>query len=166
MLYEQKKVFILKNKKYFEISYAEFCKKQHAEFKDKSFICLHGALMEVSKEFRDEFYQEKAHEEYIQKRSETKELYYSSLDTDEFCGEDIVVSLEEDICTQVLNKIMIEQLRQVIQKLSYEEKLLLNRHYKEEISETELAQIYGVSQQAISKRLVKIRKKLKILLKI
>ncbi len=49
-------------------------------------------------------------------------------------------------------------------ELTYEEQLLIYRHYYADISGTDLAEIYGVSQQAISKRIAKIRAKLKNLL--
>ena len=49
-------------------------------------------------------------------------------------------------------------------KLTDEEQLLIYRHYYAGISGTDLAEIYGVSQQAISKRIAKIRAKLKNLL--
>lgn len=49
-------------------------------------------------------------------------------------------------------------------KLTDEEQLLIYRHYYAGISGTDLAEIYGVSQQAISKRIAKIRAKLKKLL--
>ena len=50
------------------------------------------------------------------------------------------------------------------QALTDEEQLLIYRHYYADIPGTELAEIYGVSQQAISKRIAKIRVKLKNLL--
>ena len=59
---------------------------------------------------------------------------------------------------------MAEKLRSVLLLLSEDEQLLVRRHYYEEIPETELAKIYGISQQAISKRMLKIRAKLKNLI--
>ena len=49
-------------------------------------------------------------------------------------------------------------------KLTDEEQLLIYRYHYADIPGTELAEIYGVSQQAISKRITKIRVKLKNLL--
>ena len=64
----------------------------------------------------------------------------------------------------VVESIMTDKLRKAILKLTDEEQLLIYRHYYAGISGTDLAEIYGVSQQAISKRIAKIRAKLKNLL--
>ena len=61
-------------------------------------------------------------------------------------------------------KLMAEKLRSVLLLLSEDEQLLIQRHYYENIPETELAKIYGITQQAISKKMVKIRAKLKNLI--
>ena len=71
---------------------------------------------------------------------------------------------DEDVATQVTNKIMIEKLRSVLPLLSDDEQILIQRHYFENIPETELAKIYGITQQAISKKMIKIRAKLKNLI--
>lgn len=47
-----------------------------------------------------------------------------------------------------------------------EEQELIYFHYFENRSETDLAKAYGISQQAISKKIRKIREKIKNLLKI
>ena len=56
------------------------------------------------------------------------------------------------------------QAQESILKLTDEDQLLIYRYYYADISGTDLAEIYGVSQQAISKRIAKIRAKLKNLL--
>ena len=56
------------------------------------------------------------------------------------------------------------QLKEKLPTMTDEEQLLIYRHYYAGISGTDLAEIYGVSQQAISKRIAKIRAKLKNLL--
>ncbi len=80
------------------------------------------------------------------------------------------------ITTATPTEILAETMRQIrcppfrkrfneyILKLTDEEQLLIYRHYYAGISGTGLAEIYGVSQQAISKRIAKIRAKLKNLL--
>ena len=70
----------------------------------------------------------------------------------------------EDVEKQVTDKLMIEKLRSVLPQLSEDEQLLIRRHYYDNIPETELAKIYGISQQAISKRMLKIKAKLKNLM--
>lgn len=167
MKYAPKKVFILENNKYAEITYEELCRREMTEqgYEDKLFLPLHGMLMEVTKDFYDDFYRDKRRQEYITARSIANgDVSYDALDTDEFNGEDTLVDPDENIAEQVAQKMMIEKLRRVLPLLSEDEQLLIQRHYFDGISETELAAIYGITQQGISKRIGRIREKLKKLL--
>ena len=162
MAYKPTNVFIKENDEYIEISYKEFCEKQNTEFKDKFFISLHDMLMEVDEAYYIEFYREQRREKYLRERAiEKGDVYYNSLDTEDFCGEEILIDPDEDVAEQVMDKLMIEKLRSVLPLLSEDEYILIHKHYFENIPETELAKFYGVSQQAISKRMLKIRAKLK-----
>ena len=165
MAYKPTNVFIKENNGYIEISYKEFCEKQNTEFKDKFFISLHDMLMEVDEAYYIEFYREQRREKYLRERAiEKGDVYYNSLDTEDFCGEEILIDPDEDVAEQVMDKLMIEKLRSVLPLLSEDEYILIHKHYFENIPETELAKFYGVSQQAISKRMLKIRAKLKNLI--
>ena len=165
MKYTPEKVFIKENDNYIEISYQAFCEGQNNVFKDRFFISLHNMLMEVDEAYYAEFYREQRREKYLRERAiEKGDIYYDSLDTEEFNGEDILVDPDEDVAQQVTDKLMAEHVRYVVSLLPDDERLLIHRHYFENIPETELAKIYGVSQQAISKKMVKIRAKLKNLI--
>ena len=165
MKYTPEKVFIKENDNYIEISYQAFCEGQNNVFKDRFFISLHNMLMEVDEAYYTEFYREQRREKYLRERAiEKGDIYYDSLDTEEFNGEDILVDPDEDVAQQVTDKLMAEHVRYVVSLLPDDERLLIYRHYFENIPETELAKIYGVSQQAISKKMVKIRAKLKNLI--
>ena len=165
MAYKPTNVFIKENDEYIEISYKEFCEKQNTEFKDKFFISLHDMLMEVDEAYYTEFYREQRREKYLRERAiEKGDVYYNSLDTEDFCGEEILIDPDEDVAEQVMDKLMIEKLCSVLPLLSEDEYVLIHKHYFENIPETELAKFYGVSQQAISKRMLKIRAKLKNLI--
>ena len=165
MKYSPKQVFIKENDNYIEISYQAFCEGQNNVFKDRFFISLHNMLMEVDEAYYTEFYREQRREKYLRERAiEKGDIYYDSLDTEEFNGEDILVDPDEDVAQQVTDKLMAEHVRYVVSLLPDDERLLIHRHYFENIPETELAKIYGVSQQAISKKMVKIRAKLKNLI--
>ena len=74
----------------------------------------------------------------------------------------LIVSVEE----MLIDKIEKEELHKAIKKLTKEEQELIYFHYFENRSETDLAKAYGISQQAISKKIRKIREKIKNLLKI
>lgn len=139
---QPKAVYIIENGGYTELTYEEFLRREQIcpLYADKLFLPLYGRLMEVSKEDYTEFYRAKRRQKYLDERSaDNGDFSYDMLTTDEFSGEDIL-------------------------KLTDEEQLLIYRHYYAGISGTELAEIYGVSQQAISKRIAKIRVKLKNLL--
>lgn len=168
MKYAPEKVFILENGAYIEITYEELCrfKEDHNNlYADKLFLPLHGMLLEVTENTYRDFYRDKRRQKYLREQSEKNgDISYDMLTTNEFNGEDILIDGSKDIAAQVESKIMADKLKQAILTLPKEEQLLIYRHYYAEIPETELASIYGISQQAISKRLIKIRAKLKKLL--
>ena len=164
---EPKAVYIIENGGYTELTYEEFRRREQIcpLYADKLFLPLYGSLMEVSKEDYEEYYRQRNRQIYIDRRaSRNGDVSYNALTTDEFNGEDILIAEQPDVCDTVVESIMTDKLRKAILKLTDEEQLLIYRHYYADISGTELAKIYGVSQQAISKRIAKIRVKLKNLL--
>ena len=164
---EPKAVYIIENGGYTELTYEEFRRRVQIcpLYADKLFLPLYGSLMEVSKEDYEEYYRQRNRQIYIDRRaSRNGDVSYNALTTDEFNGEDILIAEQPDVCDTVVESIMTDKLRKAILKLTDEEQLLIYRHYYADIPGTELAEIYGVSQQAISKRIAKIRVKLKNLL--
>ena len=164
---EPKPVYIIANGGYTELTYEEFRRRVQIcpLYADKLFLPLYGSLMEVSKEDYEEYYRQRNRQIYIDRRaSRNGDVSYNALTTDEFNGEDILIAEQPDVCDTVVESIMTDKLKEAILKLTDEEQLLIYRHYYADIPGTELAEIYGVSQQAISKRIAKIRVKLKNLL--
>ena len=164
---EPKAVYIIENGGYTELTYEEFRRRVQIcpLYADKLFLPLYGSLMEVSKEDYEEYYRQRNRQIYIDRRaSRNGDDSYNALTTDEFNGEDILIAEQPDVCDTVVESIMTDKLKEAILKLTDEEQLLIYRHYYADIPGTELAEIYGVSQQAISKRIAKIRVKLKNLL--
>lgn len=164
---EPKAVYIIENGGYTELTYEEFHRRVQIcpLYADKLFLPLYGSLMEVSKEDYEEYYRQRNRQIYIDRRaSRNGDVSYNALTTDEFNGEDILIAEQPDVCDTVVESIMTDKLKEAILKLTDEEQLLIYRHYYADIPGTELAEIYGVSQQAISKRIAKIRVKLKNLL--
>lgn len=164
---EPKAVYIIENGGYTELTYEEFRRRVQIcpLYADKLFLPLYGSLMEVSKEDYEEYYRQRNRQIYIDRRaSRNGDVSYNALTTDEFNGEDILIAEQPDVCDIVVESIMTDKLKEAILKLTDEEQLLIYRHYYADIPGTELAEIYGVSQQAISKRIAKIRVKLKNLL--
>lgn len=164
---EPKAVYIIENGGYTELTYEEFRRRVQIcpLYADKLFLPLYGSLMEVSKEDYEEYYRQRNRQIYIDRRaSRNGDVSYNALTTDEFNGEDILIAEQPDVCDTVVESIMTDKLKEAILKLTDEEQLLIYRHYYADIPGTELAEIYGVFQQAISKRIAKIRVKLKNLL--
>ena len=87
------------------------------------------------------------------------------LTTDDFNGEDILVDTVADTAEQAENNILLDKLRCALTELSLEDRTLLLQYYSAEMSECELSGIYGISQQAVSKRIHKILARVKNLMK-
>lgn len=169
MKYNPKKVFILDDGKYIEITYQDFCNRRELDlsYDNKHFIPVQGMLMEVSSQAYKDFYRDKERYRYIKKLDiENGLLSFDEFDSEGDNGSDFISVNTDDLSEIVSNSIMLDKLRLCISKLKTEEQELIYQHYFDEISEVKLGEMYGVSQQAISKKLKKIRFKIKNLMKI
>ena len=166
MKYAPKKVFVLENGTYLELSYAQF-RQQEDTYQGRRFLSLHGMLMEVSEEAYKAFYKEQRRQKYLKERStDNGDISYDMLTTDEFNGEDILVDTVADTAGLAERNLLLDKLRRALDTLPEEERTLLEQYYFAGVSECELSDIYGISQQAVSKRVRKILAKLKKLIKI
>ena len=166
MAYKPTNVFIKENDEYIEISYKEFCEKQNTEFKDKFFISLHGMLMEVDEAYYTEFYREQRREKYLRERAiEKGDVYYNSLDTEDFCGEEILVDPDENVEEQVMDKLMAEHIRYIVSLLPSDESELIEALFFNGYSERQWSKISGIPQRTICYRKNIILQKIKKFLK-
>ncbi|WP_322204259.1 RNA polymerase sigma factor [Acutalibacter intestini] len=164
--YTPKKVFVLDGKTYLELSYSEF-RQWATTYQGRRFIPLHGMLMEVPEDAYKAFYKRKRREKYLKDRSKDNgDFSYDMLTTDEFNGEDILVDTVADTAGLAERNLLLDKLRRALDTLPEEERTLLEQYYFAGVSECELSDIYGISQQAVSKRVRKILAKLKKLIKI
>ncbi len=86
--YTPKKVFVLENGTYLELSCTEFRRREYT-YHGRRFIPLHGMLMEVPEDAYKAFYKRKRREKYLKDRSKDNgDFSYDMLTTDEFNGED------------------------------------------------------------------------------
>ena len=148
MKYTPKKVFVLENGDYIELSYEEFCslKDNDVSYADKFFIPLHGMLMEVTEEQYKEFYKSQRRQKYIDERSaENGDFSYDMLTTDDFNGEDILPDKSEPLDEQVVQKIMTDKLKSALPLLAEDEQKLIREIFYENLSERSLAEKYDVS---------------------
>ena len=167
MKYTPKKVYVKENDNFIEITNEEHesRKATDEQYAKRWFVPLQGCLLEVDERFYIEYYKEYERNRYLAALDrKNRILSIEAFDTEDENGVDFIVDEDEDVEKQVTDKLMAEKLRSVLLLLSEDEQLLIQRHYYENIPETELAKIYGITQQAISKKMIKIRAKLKNLI--
>ena len=167
MKYTPKKVYVKENDNFIEITNEEHesRKATDEQYAKRWFVPLQGYLLEVDEQFYIEYYKEYERNRYLAALDrKNRILSIEAFDTEDENGVDFIVDEDEDVEKQVTDKLMAEKLRSVLLLLSEDEQLLIQRHYYENIPETELAKIYGITQQAISKKMIKIRAKLKNLI--
>lgn len=165
--YAPRKVYILENGEYTEITYEELCRRSETDttYEDKLFLPLHGTLMEVTKEVYDDFYRDKRRQKYIDERSiQNGDVSFDALDSDEFNGADSLIDHSENVAEQVVHKIMLEKLRAVHPLLSEDERKLIDTLFFGGKSEREWSKISGIPQKTINDRKNRILAKLKKLL--
>lgn len=164
MKYAPKKVFILENGLYKEITYSELKQLEQADksYMDKFFLPLYGMLMEVTEETYKKYYRDKRRQKYIDERSKANgDVSYNALDTDETLGEDVFADTKTDVEAEVINKMTVAELRKAFLLLSPDERELIKILFIDGVTERKASEIYGVSQVAIHKRKNKILAKLK-----
>ena len=161
MKYPPRKVFVLEDGTYLELSYAEFRRREDT-YRDYRFIPLHGMLMEVPEDEYRTFYKDKRRQKYLDERSaKNGDFSYDMLTTDEFNGEDILVDMASDTAGDVENEIMLDNLQLEFKRLSEDEQKILYLIFSQQLSERAVAERFHVSQNAIHRRKVQILAKLR-----
>ena len=169
MKYEPRKVFVLENNEYIEISAKEhqYRKETDPQYTEKHFILVQGYLLETSKEFRDDFQRDKDRYRYIRKLDAQKKLLsIEAFDTEDENGIDLIDSSTESIAELVADKMMIEKLYQSLEFLDNDERILIDALFFQGMSEREYASVLGVYPNAVHKRKTRILEKLKKILKV
>ena len=169
MKQDPKKVYILENGSYIEITYEQLCqiRSTDEEYKKKHrFIRLHGVLMEVTDKDYKIFYEARRRQKYLKERSEEKrDISLDTLAQEKYDGEIMIPDRTENVEMQVERKLMLENLKTCILLLSDESQKIIYLRFYENMTEEQIGEIYGITQQAVSKRIDRIVKKLKKLLK-
>ena len=164
MKYAPKKVFILENGKYKEITYSELQELEQSDkaYLEKFFLPLYGMLMEVTEETYKAYYKDKRRQKYIDERSLLNgDVSYDALDTDETLGAEGFADTKTDVEAAVINKMTVSELRKAFLLLSPDERELIKVLFIDGATERKAAEIYGISQVAIHKRKNRILAKLK-----
>ena len=167
MKYSPKQVFIKENDNYIEITNAEHEKRKATDeqYAKRLFVPLHGVLMEVDEEFYKDFYRQKDRDDYLTWRTKNMDISYNEYDSEECSGEDMLVDPDEDIVTQVTDKLMAEHVRYVVSLLPSDERELIEALFFKGYSERQWSRISGVPQRTICYRKNVILQKLKKILK-
>ena len=164
MKYAPKKVFILENGKYKEITYSELQELEQSgkSYAEKFFLPLHGMLMEVTEETYKWYYKDKRRQKYIDERSLLNgDVSYDALDTDETLGAEVFADTKTDVEAAVINKMTVAELRKAFLLLSPDERELITAIYIQNLTEREYAKQKGVYHNAVHKRKLRILEKLK-----
>ncbi len=167
MKYAPKKVFIKENDVYIEITNEEHeaRKATDEQYAKRKFLPLHGMIMEVDEEFYKDFYRQKDRDEYLTWRTKNKDVSYNDYDTEECSGEEMLVDPDEDIVTQVTDKLMAEHIRYIVSLLPSDERELIEALFFMGYSERQWSKITGIPQRTICYRKNVILQKLKKILK-
>ena len=162
--YAPRKVFILENGEYVELTYEEFesRKENDPTYEDRYFIPVQGFLMEVSKEHYKDFYRAKEREAYLKKlNAKYGLLSIDAFDNEDDNGTDYIQAKTEDVAETVTHLLLLEKLRSVIPMLTEKERELIQEMFFNGLSEREYAKVCGVNHNAIHKRKLRILAKLK-----
>lgn len=165
MKQEPKKVFILIEEEYHEITNGEHEHRKHHEdgYAHKHFLFIHGYLMEVGKEDYLHFHRVKRRKKYVDESAAEKGVI--SLDG-LVAGENLIVDYDQDVTEIVAEKMLHESLYKAIDRLPDNERKLIIEHFFLDISQTDLALIYDVDQSTISRRIARITEKIGNFMKI
>ncbi len=162
-----RKVFVLTDGEYQEISLQEHLDRRETDedYQKKRFIALHGMIMEVTPKDYIAFYRARRRQKYLaEAAAERGDVSYDAMTTDEFNGENVLVDPGEDIADALVWQSTLDKLRLVISTLPEDEKKLIKAHFYENKTQTEISEQLGISQQAVSKRILKICAKIKKLI--
>ena len=165
--YAPRKVFVLENGEYIELTNEEFERRKATDptYAGKLFLPIQGCLLETDRSHYADFYRDKERQRYLKKLDETHGLLsIDAFDNEDDNGTDYIQIETDDVADTVAHALLIEKLRSVIYMLTEEEKELINLHFYLSIPQTEIAKIYGINQSSISRRINKILIKLKNLM--
>ncbi len=157
-----KKVFILENGEYIEITFQELYQRRQndSSFRERKFLFEDGFLMEARPQEYMAIKSEKRRQRYQNELCSKNDVSLDNLPEETLAT--LAIDPEQDVSKVVEKKIMNEVLTKALMQLSKTDQLLIYQHHFAEIPTTELAKVYGVSQQAISRRLGRIYSRLKI----
>ncbi len=133
----------------------------------KQQIKVAGYLYPVTRKKHRKFKKADNHAYYL-KRQKIRVIIESldALQEKAFSGIDVLADPNANVEMQGIKRALLSELRDAKEKLTADEKLLIHLLYDEEKTEDEAGKVFGISQQAISKRHKKIIAKLTKIMKV
>jgi RNA polymerase sigma factor (sigma-70 family) len=134
----------------------------------KYYIPINGALIEVTKDVYDSYYQFSRKEQYQEEQAQENGVFsYDALDNGRLLGSELFsnptdLTLEENIITQEL----LDLLHRCINALPSADRELIQQLYYNNRSTRSYAKDIGASKSGVSYRHEQILSKLRILMKI
>ena len=165
MRYAPKRIFILEEGRYIEISYEEYISITE-EDSTRHFWLFGGMLMELPEEHYVQMNREKSRMQYHWEKAKQVGLFsFDSLGADDFNGQMILEDYGPDVCEEVELRIMSEKLHEAIKELSDEDAELVRALFFEGVTERDYAKELNISQVAVHKRKKKVLEKLRAMMK-
>ena len=165
--YAPRKVFILENGGYIELSYEEFeyRKGYDPSYESRFFIPVQGYLLEVDQGQYEDFYRAKERQKYLRKLDAKYGLLsIEAFDTEDDNGADYIQAETEDVAETVAHLLLLDKLRSVISMLPSEEQELIQALFFRGLSERKWSDECGIPQRTINDRKQRILAKLKKML--
>ena len=161
-----KKVFILENDEYVEITNEEHCqRKEHdRQYSKKYFIFVNDYLMEVTYENYKSYHKFNEHKKYVTKRDKKKGVILVP-EMPGFFKLKTAVNLSDGIDQREIQE-CIKKVFEVLALLDKKDQEIIRAIYFEGLSEHKLAKRLGISQPAVHKKKVRILKKMKSLIEL
>lgn len=131
--------------------------------KKEYYIYVQGEQVAVSHEIYCAYYEEYDHERYLDKRGKKREISFDLLQERGNLIDIVGLSVGTPDYL-IIERERLEQLYEALKQLDADERWLIGKLYFYENTEKEVAEILGISRQAINKRKQKILKKLESIL--
>jgi RNA polymerase sigma factor (sigma-70 family) len=134
----------------------------------KYYIFIDGCKVEVTHEFFIAYRRMERREQYLEERDLAHgKALYSQLDTTETTGEEMIPDFDAvPIEEAVTLAIMVDKLRECMNRLTVKERDLLFDIYYLGLSQRRIAKKLGITQPAVKKQHDRIISKLRYLMKI
>lgn len=124
-------------------------------------IIYNGRAVVASKEVA-EFLEQERKRENAESRSDRRHKDFIDLEAAEQLNQS--TDFDNPVLNVVLKKEAVDQVKSMISALDYDSKRLIELHYYEGFSLTAIAEYFGISKQAISKRHTKLLQTLRELM--